>query len=882
MSKKVTPMIQQYLDIKEKYKDCILFFRLGDFYEMFFEDAEIASKELEITLTGRDCGLKEKAPMCGVPHHSANVYISRLVSKGYKIAICEQIEDPATAKGIVKRDVIKVITPGTVIDSEMLDEEKNNYIMAIYKQDKSFGLSICDVSTGDFYCTSIHIGNTFSKVLDEVAKYMPSEILVNDSLFDNQDLMKLLNNRIKSFVFKLNDQQINNNYVENFIKDKLNCISLDKITMTSVIYLLNYLNNTQKVDLSHIQNLNRYDIDEFMLIDFASRRNLELTETMRDQNKKGSLIGTLDATSTSMGARLLRKWIEQPLVDVENINNRLNSIEELKANTNLRVEIRDFLKKIYDMERLVGKLVVGSVNCRDLIALKNSIEQLPMIKQLLSNLSSNLNKEIYINIDPLQDVYELINKSIEDNPPISIKEGGIIKENYNSLADKFKKASKDGKKWLSELEEKEKNKTGIKNLRIGFNKVFGYFFEVTKSYYNLVPDYFIRKQTLANYERFITEELKNLEETILGSEDKLINLEYELFCEIRETVKEHIPRIKTTAQNIAQLDVLNCLAEIAYRENYCKPVVNNTENIKIKDGRHPVVEKNIENDKFVPNDTLLDLNDNRLLIITGPNMAGKSTYMRQVALIVLMAQIGSFVPASYAEIGVVDKIFTRVGASDDLAMGQSTFMVEMSEVSNILTNATKNSLLILDEIGRGTSTFDGLSIAWSVIEYIANDKKIGARTLFATHYHELTELENKLNGIKNYCISTEKNENDIIFSRKIQRGGANGSYGIEVAKLAGIPDEVILRAREILSKLEDSDMNKIKENVKLIEINNESITDLDVIDKKVVNESENIVDEGLRKKLEILQEIECLNIIGLTPMEVMNALYKIQIKLKSK
>jgi len=867
-----TPMMKQYLEIKKQYNDCILFFRLGDFYEMFFEDAEVASKELEITLTGRDCGLEKRAPMCGVPHHAVDSYISKLVSKGYKVAICEQMEDPATAKGIVKRDVIRVITPGTIIDSNALDEKKNNYIMTIYKNNNCFGIAICDISTGDFYCTLLATGVNCEKIMDEIAKYMPSEILVNEDLFNCRDLMNKLNIRFNSFIYKLQDEDFNNEVIIKTLSEKYKGLDLDHEIKAAVAGLFSYLNRTQKVSLPHIQKLNYYKTDEFMVIDFSSRKNLELTETIRDRNKKGSLLGVIDLTNTSMGGRLLRKWIEQPLININDINDRLNAVEELKNDNLRRQEFRSLLNKVYDIERLIGKLVVGSINCRDLVALKSSLMQIPTLKKAISKYKSTLNRRIFDDMDDLKDIADLIEKSIVDDPPLSVKEGNIIKDSYNETVDKLRKASKDGKKWLAELETREREKTGIKNLKIGYNKVFGYFIEVTKSYYNLVPSEYIRKQTLVNCERFVTEELKNLEDTILGSEEKLISLEYNLFCEIREKIKTQIPRIKRSAECIAVLDVISSLAEVAERENYVKPMVNNSDRIVIRDGRHPVVEKTVDQN-FVPNDTLLDLKNNRLLIITGPNMAGKSTYMRQVALIVLMAQAGSFVPASYAEIGIVDRIFTRVGASDDLATGQSTFMVEMTEVANILSNATERSLLILDEIGRGTSTFDGLSIAWAVIEYIANKERIGARTLFATHYHELTELEKNINGIKNYSMAIEEAGDNIVFLRKVTEGGSSESYGIEVAKLAGLPEEVVERAREILSILGNSEITRTKRNIKEIASNTE-ITDKTENDKK-----NNETNEELMNKLKILEEIKAMNIISMTPMEAMNALYQIQQKI---
>lgn len=796
----LTPMMQQYLEIKEQYKDCILFFRLGDFYEMFFSDAEVASRELEITLTGKDCGLEERAPMCGVPFHSADSYIAKLISKGYKVAICEQIEDPALAKGLVKRDVIRIVTPGTVTDSAMLDEKKNNYLMSIYKNKNYYGIACVDLTTGEFLSTHITFGNTFNKLMDEIAKFSPSEIVVNGEFFHDENIKKTLKQRFDVYISGLEDKFFEKEFsiqkVRNYFKDYVIEENAFDLYINASGALLEYLEQTQKVNLSHIQNFNVYRIEEYMILDMATRRNLELTETMREKNRKGSLLWVLDRTMTSMGGRTLRKWIEQPLINLHDIKDRLDAVNEFKERFMIRSEVRELLRAVYDIERLMTKVILGSANCRDLISIKHSIGQVPYIKELLRDLKADLNVLSYNELDTLTDVYEIIDKAIVDDPPVAVKEGGIIKEGFNEEVDRLRSASKDGKKWIAHLESKERERTGIKNLKVGFNKVFGYYIEVTKSYYSQVPDDYIRKQTLANCERYITPELKEIENTVLGAEDRLVELEYQIFVDVRNKVAKEINRLKTTARSLARIDVLCSLAEVADRESYTMPEVTDDDKIEIKDGRHPVVEKIIGQEAFVPNDTYLDMDENQIAIITGPNMAGKSTYMRQVALIVLMAQIGSFVPAKSAKIGIVDRIFTRVGASDDLAAGQSTFMVEMSEVANILGNATSKSLLVLDEIGRGTSTYDGLSIAWAVIEYIG--EKIGARTLFATHYHELTELEERIEGIKNYCISVEEKGEDIIFLRKILRGGADNSYGVQVARLAGIPDPVIHRAKEIL------------------------------------------------------------------------------------
>ncbi len=869
----VTPMMQQYLDIKEQYKDCILFFRLGDFYEMFFSDAELASRELEITLTGRDCGLEERAPMCGVPFHAANNYVARLVSKGYKVAICEQVEDPALAKGIVKRDVIKVVTPGTVTDITMLDERKNNYLMSIYKNGNFYGLASVDITTGDFYGTRITWGNTRGKLFDEIAKYLPSEIIVNTELCADNELTCEIKQRFNTYVSTFEEGSFEYGNAMDTLRNQFenNTLNIQEydIAVNASGALLTYLESTQKVNLSHIQNFNLYALEEYMILDASSRRNLELTETMREKSKKGSLLWVMDKTMTSMGGRLLRKWIEQPLINHGDISLRLNAVEELKNKFMARVEARELLKRVYDIERLMGKVILGSVNCRDLIALKNSMSQIPYIKEILNGFETEYISSCYEQLDSLEDVCNLIDISIIDDPPVTIKEGGIIKDGYNSEVDKLRSASIQGKDWIAALEASEREKTGIKNLKVGFNRVFGYYIEVTKSYFSLVPEEYIRKQTLANCERYITPELKEIEDNILGAEEKIVLLEYSLFVQIKDKIAEQLSRIKSTARALAEIDVLASLAEVADREGYCKPEISVSDKIEIVDGRHPVVEKMTDKSGFVPNDTVLDMEEDRLAIITGPNMAGKSTYMRQSALIVLMAQIGSFVPASSAKIGLVDRIFTRVGASDDLASGQSTFMVEMSEVANILTNATKRSLLVLDEIGRGTSTFDGLSIAWAVIEYIVSKEQLGCRTLFATHYHELTELEGKLSGIKNYCITVKEKGDDVIFLRKIIRGGADGSYGIQVAKLAGVPQGVIDRAKEILANLDDADINR---NGKVRKTKKQVDGQLDLFAQAAKASAD----------AEILEEIRKIDISRLTPIDAMNILYELQRKMNNR
>jgi len=866
----LTPMMRQYMDIKEQYKDCILFFRLGDFYEMFFDDAITASKELEITLTGKDCGLDERAPMCGVPFHSADSYICKLINKGYKVAICEQVEDASVAKGIVKRDVIRVVTPGTVTDSAMLDEKKNNYLMSLCKYKDFFGIAFVDITTGDFTSTSIVLGNTKCKLMDEIARFEPSEMVINSEVLKDENLVKTIKARFEIYISNLEDKyfdlEISKKKLKTYFSDHDTCENEYDIYINATGALLEYIEQTQKINLAHVQSFNKYRIEEYMILDLATRRNLELTETMREKNRKGSLLWVLDRTMTSMGGRTLRKWIEQPLINIYDIRDRHLAVNEFKDKFMIRMEIRELLKKVYDIERLMGKVVLGSANCRDLVSLKNSLGQIPDIKEILKGLDENLNRESNQNIDSLYDVFEFIDKAICDEPPVSVKEGGIIKEGYNDEVDELKRVSTDGKTWLVELENTEREKTGIKNLKIGFNKVFGYYLEVTKSYFSLVPQNYIRKQTLANCERYITEELKTIEQKVLGAEDKLVELEYQIFVEVRNKVAHEINRIKRTAKALARIDVISSLAEVADRESYTMPEINNEDIINITDGRHPVVEKMIDQGAFVPNDTYLNMDEDQIAVITGPNMAGKSTYMRQVALIILMAQIGSFVPAKSASIGIADRIFTRVGASDDLASGQSTFMVEMSEVANILSNATSRSILILDEIGRGTSTYDGLSIAWSVIEHISDKKRIGARTLFATHYHELTELEGAIDGVKNYCVSVEEKGEDIIFLRKIIRGGADNSYGVQVARLAGVPVPVINRAKEILKELEDADINKRQVRFKKA--------------KKPIDGQIDVFSFNTQQRNcdEVLKEIKNIDVSTLTPLDALNVLYNLQKK----
>ena len=787
-----TPMMQQYLQTKEEYKDCILFYRLGDFYEMFFEDAELVSKELELTLTGKNCGMEERAPMCGIPYHAVEGYLNKLVANGHKVAICEQVEDPKLAKGLVKREVIRIVTPGTNLDMQALDESKNNYIMCIVYLADRYGVSIADVSTGDYYVTEV---DSERKLFDEITKFSPSEIICNESFYMSGVDIEDLRHRLKITIYALETWYFGDELAETTLLTHFKVKSLEALGladydcgMIAAGALLKYLYETQKNDLNNISVIHPYSTGKYMIIDSSTRRNLELVETLREKQKRGSLLWVLDKTKTAMGARLLRSYVEQPLIDKAEIEKRQDAICELNQHVITREELREYLNPIYDLERLITRVTYLTANPRDLIAFRSSIAMLPPIKSLLGDFQCELLGEIRENMDTLEELCALIDRAIMEEPPISVRDGGLIKDGYNEDVDKYRKAKTEGKTWLAELEAKEREKTGIKNLKIKYNKVFGYYLEVTNSYKDLVPDYFMRKQTLANAERYITPELKELEDMILGAEDKLVTLEYDLFCEVRSTIAAEIVRIQRTAKAVAGLDVFVSLALVADQNNYCRPKINENGIIDIKGGRHPVVEKMINNDMFIDNDTYLDNGNHRISIITGPNMAGKSTYMRQTALIVLMAQLGSYVPAASAKIGIVDRIFTRVGASDDLASGQSTFMVEMNEVANILRNATSNSLLILDEIGRGTSTYDGLSIAWAVVEHISNPKLLGAKTLFATHYHELTELEGKLNNVNNYCVAVKEKGDDIVFLRKIVKGGADKSYGIQVAKLAGVPD----------------------------------------------------------------------------------------------
>lgn len=878
-----TPMMQKYLETKAQYKDCILFYRLGDFYEMFFEDAVTVSKELELTLTGKNCGQEERAPMCGVPYHAVEGYLTKLVSKGYKVAICEQVEDPKLAKGLVKREVTRVVTPGTILDIQAMDESKNNYIMCIVYIADRYGVSIADVTTGDYFVTELPDSG---KLKDEIAKFTPSEIICNESFYMSGMDLDDLKNRLGITIYSLeawyfDDASCKEKLMDHFKVSSLAGLGLGDFDcgVISAGALLQYLLETQKNDLSHMTHITPYKTGKYMMLDSSTRRNLELCETLREKQKRGSLLWVLDKTKTAMGARTLRKYLEQPLIEREEIERRLDAVSELKQQAISREEIREYLTPVYDLERLITRITYGSANPRDLTAFSGSLEMLPPIKYILEDMHSPLLVSVREDIDTLEDLCGMVKTAIADDPPLAMKEGGIIRDGYSEEVDNLRRAKSDGKSWLAKLEEEEREKTGIKNLRIKYNKVFGYYLEVTNSYKNMVPDYYMRKQTLANAERYITPELKELEDTILGAEDKLYALEYELYCVVRDTIAGEVERIQKTAKAIAALDVFTSLALVAERNNYVRPKINDSGVIDIKDGRHPVVEQMIPNGTFICNDTYLNDKKQRISIITGPNMAGKSTYMRQAALIVLMAQLGSFVPASKANIGLVDRIFTRVGASDDLASGQSTFMVEMTEVANILRNATSKSLLILDEIGRGTSTFDGLSIAWAVVEYISDARLLGAKTLFATHYHELTELEGKIENVNNYCIAVKEKGDDIVFLRKIVKGGADKSYGIQVAKLAGVPDLVINRAKEIVEELIDEDIT-----IRVSEIAGKE----QVPKKKTRSKKYDEVDLAqfslfdTVKDDDVLEELKNIDVGNLTPIDALNTIYRLQNKLKNR
>ena len=881
---KLSPMMQHYLQTKKEYPGCILFYRLGDFYEMFFEDAEIASRELELTLTGKSCGLPERAPMCGVPFHAVDSYLTRLVEKGYKAAICEQVEDPRTAKGMVKREVIRIVTPGTNLDMDSIEEGKNNFIFCIlYSRQGKSGISVADVTTGEFYMTETE-GDR--KIYDEIVRYSPSEIICNESfMLSGLDLTDL-QERLGIIINTLGAHYFDENAAEKIISGHFHVSSLIALGMddkragsTAAGALLKYLYDTQKNSLSNITGINVYASGKYMLLDSSTRRNLELTETMREKKKRGSLLWVLDRTGTAMGARKLHQMIEQPLIDREMIEKRLDAVDMLCQNTVDRDEIREYLQPVYDLERLMTRVSYGTANPRDLIALRGSLSMFAPIRHVLEDFEGGLLKALRDDMDDFGDLVDLLSRSIEDEPPLQVKEGGIIRSGFNADIDMLREAKTQGRQWLMNLEAEDQQRTGIKNLRIKYNKVFGYYFEVTNSFKNMVPSDYMRKQTLVGSERYTSEKLKSLEDTILNAEDKLNTLEYDEFCEIRDTVGGQISKIQKAARALAMLDALCSLSLVAERGHYVRPSINEKGYIKIKEGRHPVVEKMLQGE-FISNDTVLDSKKNAIAIITGPNMAGKSTYMRQVALICLMAQIGSFVPAASADLCVVDRIFTRVGASDDLGSGQSTFMVEMNEVANILRNATPASLLILDEIGRGTSTYDGLSIAWSVIEHISNKKFLGAKTLFATHYHELTELEGKIDNVSNYCVAVKEKGDDIVFLRKIIKGGADKSYGIQVAKLAGLPDIVIDRAKELLDQLTDSDITEKIQNIETKAGQNtgkvKKVKHYDEVDLGQMSLFEIVSDE------DVLKELRDIDISNLTPLDALNTLYRLQTELKNR
>ncbi len=879
----LTPMMKQYMETKSQYPDCILFYRLGDFYEMFFDDALTASRELEITLTGKNCGQEERAPMCGVPYHAVESYLNKLVSKGYKVAICEQLEDPKTTKGIVKRDVVRIVTPGTNLDTQALDETKNNYIMCIVYIADRYGVSVSDITTGDYFVTEIPDS---AKLMDEIYRFSPSEIICNEAFYMSGMDLDGLKDRLGITIYSLDswyfdDDVCRQKLLEHFKVSSFGGLGLADYDcgIISAGALLQYLLETQKNSLSNLTHITPYAAGKYMMLDSSTRRNLELCETLREKQKRGSLLWVLDKTKTAMGARTLRKYVEQPLIDKKEIEKRLDAVAELKDGAISREEMREYLSPVYDLERLITRIAYGTANPRDLTAFRSSLEMLPHIRCILEEMQSELLKNIHDDMDPLEDLCTLVKESIREEPPIAMKEGNIIRDGYNEEVDKLRRAKSDGKEWLAKLENDEREKTGIKNLRIKYNKVFGYYLEVTNSYKDMVPDYYTRKQTLANAERYITPELKELEDMILGAEDKLYALEYEIYSQVRDTIAGEIERIQKTAKAVAALDSFASLAVVAERNNYIRPKINEKGIIDIKEGRHPVVERMIPNDMFIANDTYLDDKKHRISIITGPNMAGKSTYMRQTALIALMAQIGSFVPAKSANIGLSDRIFTRVGASDDLASGQSTFMVEMTEVANILRNATSKSLLILDEIGRGTSTFDGLSIAWAVVEYISDSRLLGAKTLFATHYHELTELEGKISNVNNYCIAVKEKGDDIVFLRKIVKGGADKSYGIQVAKLAGVPDLVIERAKEIVEELSDEDVTAKVSEIAVRERNEKrkpKVRKYDEVDIAQMSLFDTVKDD------DVLEELKNLDVGNMTPIDALNTIYRLQNKLKNR
>lgn len=869
---KLTPMMKQYFEVKDKYPDCILFFRLGDFYEMFFEDAIVASKTLEIALTGKSCGLDEKAPMCGVPFHSANSYISKLVEAGYKVAIGEQLEDPSSVKGIVKRDVIQVVTPGTVIEGSLLENKKNNYLLSLYKDNDNIGLTYVDISTGEVNATYL----TSDKIVEEIAKIHPSEIIINDlSFIPSLQNIITLNNIYINENFK--ESYLDTNILRKYFTDNyLNSLKFDdkNLINLSLSMLLNYIYSTQKQVTSNINNINIYNSNEYMVLDMFTRNNLELTQTIRGSKKKGSLLHVLDKTSTAMGGRLMRKYVEEPLINKSKIDERLSVIQELKDDFMLREDLIDILKNIYDIERICGKVAFEKVTPKEMIHLKNSIEKLPSLKNIINSSNANILKKYIKNLDNLEDIFSLIEKAILEEPSLTIKDGNIIKSDFNNELKELRDISQNGAFLIKEIENREREKIGVKSLKIGFNKVFGYYIEISKAWLDNIDldSSYIRKQTLSNSERFITPELKEIEDKILNAQDKIKLLEYDIFVNIRNEIYSNINRIQSTCKIIANIDVFVSFATVAYINNYVKPNINENNKLDIKNGRHPVVECIVGEENFVANDTYLNTDENIINIITGPNMAGKSTYMRQTAIIALMAHIGSFVPAEYADIPIIDRIFTRVGASDDLSQGQSTFMVEMSEVSLILKNATDKSLVILDEIGRGTSTYDGISLAWSIVEYI--QKNIKCKTLFATHYHELTDLENKFKDIKNYSIAVKEDSEGIVFLRKIIPQGADKSYGIYVAQLAKLPDEVINRSKEILKDLEKNHIDNA------IFINESSEFNYERIISENEKISSNQISFDTIDTISLNDEILNLDILNMTPLDAINTLYSLQIKAK--
>ena len=865
----MTPMMQQYFEIKNQYKDYLLFYRLGDFYEMFFDDAILASRELELTLTGRDCGEAERAPMCGVPFHSAEGYIGKLIEKGYKVAICEQTEDPALAKGLVRREVIRVITPGTILESNLLTESKNNYICAVYVGEMSHGVCYADISTAQMYATSCKNDAGMSELKNMLGSIAPSEVVLNLTRNKVPEIEEFISGRMSAmisdgqsgrFELALAEKKV----TEQFGDTVSEGVFEDKALVRAVGALLDYISEMQRSEISYIKDLRVYSSTQYLEMDINTRRNLELTANMRTKDKKGTLLWVLDKTKTAPGARMIRHWIEHPLLSSGHINRRQCAVEELYGNFMLREDVSELLSGMLDLERLITRIVYGTANGKDLRAVANTVSVLPELKSLLSDCRSDEMRRIYNELDTLEDVFSLIDSSISNDPPFSVREGNIINDGYDHDVDYLRSVMRDGKGWIEKVASEEREATGIKTLKIGYNKVFGYYIEVTRSFLDQVPDSYIRKQTLANCERFITQELKDMEATILGASDKVCSLEYEIFQEIRTKVAENSERIQKVASLIATIDVYVSLASVAAKNKYVRPEVDDSNVIEIKDGRHPVVEQFVKDEYFVPNDTNLDVTHNRLMLITGPNMAGKSTYMRQVALITLMAQIGSFVPASEARIGVVDKVFTRVGASDDLASGQSTFMLEMNEVAYILKNATKKSLIIYDEVGRGTSTFDGMSIARAIVEHTYG-KKIGAKTLFATHYHELVTLEDEFPGIVNYNIAAKKRGDNIIFLRKIVRGSTDDSYGIEVAKLAGVPNEVIKRAKEILAVVE-----RTSKSLKT--------SDENTYVGKEEDDTLITMDDMIREQ--VIDELRTLDVNALSPYEAMTLLYNLQKRLK--